>query len=486
MQRMMRRMTSMEDVSVADKKHSVTDLLDDILAVCRQQDGRKELLEQIKALIRMKQNVILMATSDHWQKKYDQEQKEKSELVHKYQSLKQAFDLLSNKTLDLQKAVPSFDVLPREMPKKAGPRSRSFVTSTFKKSGFSAFKLSIEKEEKSEVGRRYDSEKKSELEDKKTCPLCQQQLHPVYAELGEKEQRVEILSDIIVRMTKKGRELMSVNSQLSSEIAHLKQEHQGMLEALKSLEQQIIRMMQEHSKVKRDFLDEVENKRKENEELRVRVSELESKIEHYHLDFYPGSPRMTANRRNSLPVKDGVEWHGKLANLQHLPTLEIDESEAHSHNEYPPSLLTPKKHAVHLVRGNQEIVQVKTKADRSALASSHNETNSTDPNDRRLLKPQKVPSEAGLRDPKNHLLSIPSDLKTDSVQPFAQNQASSSSKAARQSALKSADKTQGTPKNPREIKAKASPKARPSQPREDIEKKNLKVHSTNSYGCVLI
>ena len=147
---------------------------------------------------------------------------------------------------------------------------------------------------------------------------------------------MELLSDILASMGKKGRELMSINGQLGSDLARLRQEHQGLLEALKAMEQQMVRMMQEHSKCKREFADEVEQKRIENEELRVRLSELESKIEFIHTDYYPGSPRATANRRNSLPVRDGVERHGKLANLQHLPTLEIDESEAHSHNEWPP------------------------------------------------------------------------------------------------------------------------------------------------------
>ena len=478
----MRRMTSMEDVVVAEKKHPVGDLLDEILGACRQIDSRKELLEHVKALIRAKQNVILTATSDHWQKKYDLEQKEKSMLAKKYRSLKQAFDLLSSRSQDLQQVVPSFDALPPQTPTKERDRSRSFVSSGLKKSGFSAFKLSIEQGEESEASRT-GLERSSGLRDSKTCPLCHQQLHPVYAELGEKEERVEVLSDIIASMNKKGRELMSLNNQLSSEITRLKQEAQGVLEALKSMELQTVRMIQEHTKVKREFVDEIEQKRKENEDLKVKVSELESKVEYYHTEYYLGSPRVTANRRNSLPLKDGLGRHGKQSNLLHMPTLEIDESEAQSNNESPPSLLTPKNCMAKVVRGSEETIRVKKTDDKSALISSHNETNSTDPNDRRLLKPHRVPSEAGPGGQSR--AHATAKTASPAKQPTPKKSGTSSKKNKKSSFQPRDESSEKKDKHPKRDQL-SDPPAPLSSPRGEPLKKNLKIHPRDGYGCALI
>ena len=228
----------MEDVSVADKKHPVTDLLDDIVSACRQLDGRRELQEQVKALIRAKQNAVLAATSDHWQKKYDQEQKQKSDLAAKYRSLKEAFDLLATRaqTDPQPRPAPSLVALPQVSPSKAKDRSRSFVSSSFKQSApQSTFKLSIEQPTDFEASRRWDSARKPGLGPSMACPLCQQQLHPVFAELREAEQRAETLSDILASMGRKGRELMGVNAHLGSKLAQQQQESAGLLETLKAL-----------------------------------------------------------------------------------------------------------------------------------------------------------------------------------------------------------------------------------------------------------
>lgn len=467
----------MEDVPVADKKHPLADLLDDILAACRQLDGRRELLDQVRALIRSKQNAILTATSDHWQKKYDQEQKEKNELAAKYRSLKQAFDLLSTRALEPARPLPSFDALPPNSPARLKDRSRSFAASSFKRSALSTFKLSIEQPADDDQARRWDSERKPAAGPGQACPLCKQQLHPVFAELREAEQRAETLADILASMGRKGRELMSTNSQLGSELARQKQESAGLLEALKAMEAQVVRAVNEHARARRESAEVAERSRKEAEELRVKASELEARLALLHTEYYPGSPRTTAQRRNSLPVRDGVEWHGKLANLQLLPTLEIDESEAHSHRDSPPSLLTPVNRAQQ-PRPSQEL----SRAHRaSALATSQKETDSTDPFDRRLLKPQLVPSQAG----KRAAARLPPSQPAPPDTPATPSKAGGSSRQPNKSSLPPADRTletHGRPTRPTQGATKAGPPAS----REDTLRKNLKVHPNSGYGCVLI
>ncbi len=270
----------------ADQSSNPLDrLLQDVVSTVQTHQNHKPLTDKIVQVFKKYQPMVMSTTANLWYKKYELESEERRKLQKQLERAQETNRVLSHKMLvnqrlslsdnstaarmeaprvnTLESDLVSSDEAIRSPPKKSedmadGRQFTPFLAASDSKQ----FRLSIDD----------NSLNRDEL---KSCSICLKSLHPVYDELEEKNNRIKILNDVILRMNSKGQYLMSQSNLRTAENSRLEKINKELQDTVKLMEQHMAKIIQDSQSVRSKLQSSIEEQRRDIELLHLRIIQLE-------------------------------------------------------------------------------------------------------------------------------------------------------------------------------------------------------------------
>jgi hypothetical protein len=254
-------------------------LLQDIAKALDKFDSKKKILKEIESIFKKKESTIMTSTMNIWYKKYEKEADER------FRAQKQLnMTMEANRILTAQVTRNSCSPLIAPTLREQNTSIEEF--SRWRSNSKCTTPLLIKMRTEPDLFREFRLEKFASVaitdEDPKNCPLCSKNLHEVYRDLEEKDEKIMQLGDLIKNMTSKGQSLIAQSSLNASENCRLETINKDLQETIKVLENLITKISASKHEKERDMLSQIDHKSSEIEILNKKILTLENVLKHQH------------------------------------------------------------------------------------------------------------------------------------------------------------------------------------------------------------
>lgn len=257
-------------------------LLQDVLSIVQTHEARKPAADKILKTFKKFQPAVMSTTANLWFKKYELESEERRKMQKQLERALETNRILSQKIFANQRLSLSDNPNPTQLQMIAQDSdplsSDEAIMSPTKKTAdlfegrqFVPFpSTSDSKQDRLSIDG--NSPGREEL---KSCSICFKSLHPVYDELEEKNNRIKILNDVILRMNSKGQSLMSQSNMSLAENSRLERINKELQDTVKLMEQHMTKIIHDNQTDRAKLQNTIEEKRREIEQLHLRMVHLE-------------------------------------------------------------------------------------------------------------------------------------------------------------------------------------------------------------------
>lgn len=494
MRGLLRRMTSVENVETeCPEDNPVALLLSEIIDSFYKFDSKKELFKHIKTLVKSRQRDICNSTNNIWFKKYEIEEREKLGFKAKLGRVEEVNRILADRVVQLQKVIESkgFDQTFNDIGRET-KKGRFVEVGGVNDSRVSCTTLTAHQEAESVINSQSQNGAilPSSSEDMKNdlinhnCPLCSKSLHDVFDLLEEKESKIVSINTYVKELHKKGRELISQSNSYSQEVANLNQISDSLKRTILVLEKQLQDTNENYGNKIKEHIQTIENMRNENDELRVRIGDLESQISSIKLDNLIRNSGVQNHKSKSLFSLETPLKKESKANLKYLPTLNIDDSEHSGSHVHDP----PQKCSKMIQEGYCRSGDSTNKNTQSHIRSKVKKDQRIDPNLELVLSTQRKKStHAELEKEdiwKDDQVYNSKAYKHDHDQPVITRNNLNSEPGQNQAEKETEGRISQNQKNRKDQTTKLSSKKELKSRNERLA--NKMIRQKNDYGCVLI
>ena len=283
-------------------RNPLIELQTEVLKAVKDCTGKKECAELVKVVFKAKEPAIYNSTCSIWFKKYEAEAREKLSLERNAENQTQSSKTRSSRLL--HETEEDCDLLPeRDI---VGEQHQSGLPHLLDRVS-QAQGPNSEKPCRDSVG-------------------CTKKCQLLLLNLEEKTNKVKSLSESNFKLNAKNELLISQNNMCNLEIARLETANRELHETMKLMDNQILRIINDNQDTRKNYMILLDEKRREVQEMMVRISELESQQQEGQGDRRNKQPREERQFAPNFKVLEGLEKDQENSSLLLKRLLEENRS----------------------------------------------------------------------------------------------------------------------------------------------------------------